>query len=90
MADADPYTAEFRANVLANRFQPVVACKAAAGLDLDLAGRKVELVVKDDDIGGRELVEPHRFADCFAGIVHVGLRLQRQRLLAGDFTLAQV
>ena len=36
---------------------------AAAGLHPQLAGRQVELVVEDDDVGERDLEEAQRLAD---------------------------
>src|SRR5690606_32589469 len=53
--------------------QSVVAAEAAAELQPQLAGRDVELVVHDEDLGGLDAVEARQRADGLAGAVHEGL-----------------
>src|SRR3546814_8819665 len=57
---------------------------AAALLHLDLEGREIELVVEDGDVGGREPVEAHRFADRLAAFVHEGRGLQEKEFLGAQ------
>ena len=56
--------------------------RAAAGLHPHLARRQVDLVMDDEHVGRRELVEAHRLADGAARLVHVGERLEKEHLLA--------
>ena len=55
MADADPHALKVVADMGADRAQPVMAGIAAADLHSDLAGREIELVVKDDERARVEL-----------------------------------
>ena len=73
-----------------DRAEAVVAGRAAAGLDADLAGRQVDLVMDDDDVAGLDLVEAQRLADRPAGLVHEGLRLEEQDLLAAERALGDL
>src|SRR3546814_14801497 len=66
-----------------------MAGMAAAGLDADLAGREVELVMQHDNLLRRNLEEMRRFTDRLAGQVHEGLRLQRQCLGTAEDALGQ-
>src|SRR3546814_8446200 len=70
--------------------QPVMAGMAAAALDPHLGGGKVDLVVEDDDLCGRELEEAERLADRAAGLVHEGHRLEQDNALPGDGSLGNV
>src|SRR3546814_7993149 len=72
VADADAHAAEIGADMRLGRAQAVMPGSAAALLHLDLEGREIELVVEDGDVGGREPVEAHRFADRLAAFVHEG------------------
>ena len=57
MADADPDAAELaRAQAGVGAAQPVVSGDAATQLDPDLARRKVELVVEDDEVRERSFM----------------------------------
>ncbi len=85
MADAEAQAAIVAADVAVDAADAVMAPRAAAQLDLDLARLEVDLVVDHDYLGfGFELIETHRFADRAAGFVHVGLGFQRQHLAALD------
>src|SRR3982750_1630749 len=56
VADAEADAAEVPgAEAGIDAAQAVVASRAAAELDADLAGGEVELVVEDDDVGGLDL-----------------------------------
>src|SRR3546814_19320430 len=66
------------------RAQAVMPGSAAALLHLDLEGREIELVVEDGDVGGREPVEAHRFADRLAAFVHEGRGLQEKEFLGAQ------
>ncbi len=57
---------------------------AAADLHPDFGGREVELVVKDGERAGVELVEAQRLADAAAGFVHEGLRGEQNDALAPE------
>jgi ribulose bisphosphate carboxylase small subunit len=61
--------------------QPVIAGMAAAALEAEFAWRQVQLIVKDGQCVGVELVEAKRFADGAAGFVVIGLRFEQERLL---------
>ena len=54
MADAEADSSIVGAEMLVEAAQAVMAGHAAARLDPDLARRKVEFVVEDDDVGGRD------------------------------------
>ena len=86
MSDADPHAQKFSADMPLNRFQSVVAAASAAGLRLHFAGRKIDLVVDDDDIAAVELEIPRRFPDRLTGIVHESLGLQKADALASEPT----
>ena len=63
---------------------------AAAELHAQFGRGQVEFVMEDDDVGGGGLEEARSFADRAAGLVHIGLRQQQQRLFAADRRLAGV
>ena len=70
------------ADVGGYRAQTIVASIAAAGLDLQLARGKVQLVVEDDDVGQVQLQKADRLTDCPARLVHVGVGLEQQDFFA--------
>ena len=84
MADADAHPPVIRPDQRVDRAQTVMAGSAAAALDPQLARPQIDLVVDHDDLLGRDLIEPRRLGDRFAGIVHEGLRLQQKPPLAAD------
>ena len=84
MPDPDAHAAKLFSDVRLDRLQALVPGGAAAGLHAELSGRQVELVVDHHDVARRELVEAHRLRDGAAGLVHVGRRLQQERLLAAE------
>ena len=84
MADANAHADIVVADMVGQRFEPVMAGNAAARLHPHFAGHKVELVVEDDHVFELELVEPDRLADRSAGLVHIGGRLEQQHRLAGE------
>ncbi len=75
VADAQTDAAILGPDVLVDRAQAIVARVAAALFDAQLAGGKVQFVVKDDDVLRFQLVIAHRLADGLAGQVHEGLGL---------------
>src|SRR5439155_25114252 len=90
MPDADADAPVIRPDHRVDRAQPVVAGRAAAALDPDLAGPQVELVMDDDDVRRRDLIKAHRRQHRLAGIVHEGLRPQQQAPLPGDHPLGEL
>src|SRR5262245_10096460 len=75
MPDADPQPPEvFRAELLLDIAEPVMTRDAAAELQLHGARRKIQLVVRDEQLLGLDLVEARERADRVARKVHVGLR----------------
>ena len=60
--------------------QAVVAAGTAAGADAELTHRQGDIVGDDHHVVRRDLIEPGRLADGFAGEVHVGLGLHHQHL----------
>src|SRR5688572_4388029 len=78
VADAEPDAVKGRPDMRLDRSQAVVPGMAAAGLGADLAQGKIELVMKNDDLLRRDLEEAGSLADGATGIVHIGLRLERQ------------
>ena len=90
MADADAHPPEVgRADLGGDRAQAVVPRHPAAGLDAELAGGEVELVVADHDLRERQLEEADRLGDRVAGVVHEGLRLEQQHPLVTEMALAE-
>lgn len=63
---------------------------AAARLDLQFPGGKVDLVVEDDNIGGVQFEEAHRFGHRVARQVHECARLEKRHAFAAQAALAQV
>src|SRR5262245_17430084 len=74
--------------MLSDGAKTVVAGIAAARLHPHFAGDQIELVVKDQHIGVRELEEALRILHRAAAIVHVGVRFQKQDAVSGDAALA--
>ena len=88
MADAEPHPPVVRrAQHAVHAAQPVMPRRAAAALHPHLARHEVEFVVERGDRLGRQLVERGGLLHRCAELVHVGLRLQREDLLAGDVAL---
>ena len=89
MADADPDPAKIPgAQVLGDRAQAVVAGDPATGLDPQLAGREVELVMDHHQVLQGQLVKAHRLRHRIARAVDVGLRLLQQHLGGAQGALA--
>src|SRR5690606_6887867 len=88
MPDADAHSAVVLAAMRVDRLDPVVPASATPFLDAKLAGRKVELVIKHDQVFGLELIETQRLADRLAGKVHIGLGLHEKHLLGPEPALA--
>src|SRR6185369_11034949 len=69
--------------------QAIVPGKTAANADLDLHRGKIQLVIEYGEISRRQLVEPQRFADRAAALVHEGRGLEQQDLFGADPPLLQ-
>jgi hypothetical protein len=90
MADAEADPAVVVAAMGGDRPQAVMARIAAADLHPELGRGKVELVVEHGDVPQRDLEEVLGFPDRPPGLVHVGLRLQQQHLLAADHRIRRL
>ena len=84
MPDADAHAVIVVAHVRGDGAQAVVAGIAAADLHLQLAGREVDLVVKDVDVLDGDFQEARGIADRAAAVVHVGGGLQEHDALAAE------
>ena len=84
MTDAEADAVIIRPDMGMDRAQPVVTRMAAASLQPHLAGSKVDLVMKDDDIGRGQLEIAHRLAHRLTGEVHEGLGLQKRHTRRPD------
>ena len=89
MSDSDAHTAVIVADMRRDRTQTVMAGDTAAGLDPDLCGREVDLVVKHHDVADPELVEVRGLRHGTPGLVHVGARQQQQHALAAERSLGR-
>src|SRR5215208_652729 len=76
MADAEPNPVKAAADMGVDRTDAIVAGGTAAGLNPNLAGHEIELVMEHIDVGALALEITHGFADAAAGFIHVGSRLQ--------------
>ncbi len=90
MIDAKAHAHIVIAGVRGNRLQPVMARVAAALLDANDAGLQVDLIVNDDDVADRQLVEAHGFPDRAPAFIHIGGGLQEDALLKPDLALRRV
>src|SRR5581483_9812508 len=88
MANADAHARVVVADMSRDGAQAVVTGVAAADFHLQLAGREVQLVMEDIDVGFRDLEIALRLADGPATVVHVGLRLQQRHAMAADQPVA--
>jgi len=79
LADHPALRAELRLDVL----ESIVPGHSAAELHPRRARGEIELVVHDEDLVRRDLVEPRKSADAAAGEVHVGLRLAQPDVAGG-------
>ena len=84
MIDAEAHAHIVVAGMRRNRFQPIMASVAAALLDANDAGLQIDLVVNNDHVGERQLVEAHGFPNRAPAFIHVGGRLQEDTLLKPD------
>src|ERR1043165_4744265 len=84
MADREAHAHIVVADLGGERLQPIMAGNAAAHLHAHFALRKVELVVKGDNVAEIELVEAHRLADRATRLVHESLRLEQKHLLPAE------
>ena len=89
MADTDAHPLIAIADMGVQTAQAVMATRAAAGFDFDLAGFEIEIVVKDGNRGNRQFEKPQGRADRLTGFVHERLGLLQQNALAGDAALAE-
>src|SRR5262245_18508696 len=90
MTDADAHADEVAADMRGRGAETVMPGQAAPDLHSDLARGEVELVVKDHDVTGLELVKAHGFAHGTARRIHEGLRLQQQHLLLPELAFGNV
>jgi hypothetical protein len=67
-AEANPPVT--RANVRIDRFKAIMSAGPSALFDFDLAGEKVEVVVKNGNLMGAELVKIKRLTDRLSREVH--------------------
>ena len=67
-----------------------MAGNAAAGLDPDLAGSQIQLVVENQEIVEGELVEVGGLGHRQTGAVHEGLRLLQHHLGAAKLALGDL
>lgn len=71
-ADTEPRES-LRPEMFDQVFDAVVSCSRRIVRDLEFPERKIEFVLDDEDISGRELVEIQDFARGNAGKIHEGL-----------------
>src|SRR5690606_34982873 len=84
VTDSDAYAPVLLAAMSVERSDAVVTACAATRFHAHLSGREIQFVVKDGQIGRRELVEAHCLADSLARKVHESLRLDQDDLLAAN------
>lgn len=76
MTHADAQAAKpFAAGLIDNIPQAVIAAMTAAGLETYIAGRKVDLVMRDHDLCERDFIIVKQGGNGRAALVHKGLRL---------------
>lgn len=63
VTDAKTHATVIVADMRADRAQPIMSGIAATGLDSQLGGGKIELVVEDDDVAQSEFIELCGFGD---------------------------
>src|SRR5690606_33056012 len=71
-----------RAQGLVDRLQPVMPTRSAALLDPQADGLEIDVVVNDDQVLRRDLVETCERGHAGAGTVHVSQRLDQYDLLS--------
>src|SRR5262245_1968144 len=91
-ADADSQPPEIRPDLSNEIANPVVACRTAALLQLHHARREVQLVMRDENLFDRHLVEGRDTARRAATAVHIRHRLEQPDLVlthayAGEMAL---
>ena len=84
MPDAEPQAPEILADVRDDVAQPVVAAVTAAVLQAHGADRQIELIVRHQDLLGRDLEEIAQLPHRQAAAVHVRGGLQQHDVLAAD------
>ena len=84
MPDADAHAPEIGPDMGVDRADAVVPRRAAALLHPHLAELEVDLVIEHGEVVRLGLVELHGGLHRAAAVVHVGLRPQDQRLVAGQ------
>ena len=84
MTDADAHAAVVVADMAGDGAQAVVAGVAAASLDLQLGRARGRSRRGSRARRPRELVKVHGFRDSAPAVVHVGLGLEQQHLMAAD------
>ena len=89
MADPHPNPRVICTNVAVQRAQAIMTRMPATLLVAKFGGGQIDLVVKDRDVLGGQLVEAHSFAHGLAAEVHEGLWLEQHDLLAFQITGAQ-
>jgi hypothetical protein len=90
MADAQPDPPVSLAQMGVDRPQAVVPGMTAALLQPALARGQIKFIVKDGDVGGRQLPEIRRRADRLTRQVHEGLGLQQHHLFRPQAALADL
>lgn len=78
MADAKAHAPIVWGAMGVERFQAIVPRVTAAFLDAEFPGGKLQLVMKNDHLLGRNLIEAQNGADAIAGQVHISAGLDQQ------------
>src|SRR5262245_31426890 len=89
MADADAHAAIVVADMRGDGTKTVVTGNAATDLHAHLAGRQVDLIVKDSNVPGRKLVEMRSFRNRPARLIHVCARQQQKRAIGANRTFGR-
>ncbi len=90
-SNANPHSSEIPGTeVMRHRLQAVVARKATTLLDLHPADREIDLIMDDYQIGQvGDLEVAERLAHRYSGLVHIGLREERQNSNPINLCLAE-
>ena len=89
-ANPDPHPPVIRSQMPVEITNAVMAAMAAATLHPQLAGGKIDLVIEDEDVVIRNLVESCRFGNRQSGTVHEGLRLDREDFFPAEPTFGEL
>ena len=80
----------FAAGLVDNIPQAVIAAMTAAGLETDIAGRKVDLVMRDQDLCQRDFIVVKQGGNGRAAFVHKGLRLAQAAIHGAALVAAKL